>query len=93
MKPVPQDLSGFVLYRQLQALSTNCVVATPSMLPHSPEDRRKTDKRDARSLAKALRNGMSTACHIPTLQDESIRDYQRMAADTKDALSSAKNDY
>jgi transposase len=58
--------TGFVLYRKLKEVGISCLVAAPSLLPHAPGDRRKTDRRDAKSLAKALRSGMATPCHIPS---------------------------
>ena len=82
--------TGFVLYRQLKALNITCMVAAPSLLPHAPGDRLKTDRRDAKSLAKALRSGMATPCHVPSKEFEVVRDYQRMVADTKDAVGTVK---
>ena len=82
--------TGFVLYRKLKEVGISCLVAAPSLLPHAPGDRRKTDRRDAKSLAKALRSGMATPCHIPSKEFEAVRDYQRMVADTKDAVGTAK---
>ena len=82
--------TGFVLYRQLKALGISCVVAAPSLLPHTRGDRLKTDRRDAKSLAKALRSGMVTPCHIPSETFEAVRDYQRMVADMKGSLGAVK---
>ena len=67
--------TGFVLYHQLQSLHMHCVVAAPSLLTRQPGNRQKTNKRDARSLARALRSKMVTACHIPLPHDEEVRDY------------------
>lgn len=79
-----------MLYRKLKEVGISCLVAAPSLLPHASGDRLKTDRKDAKSLAKALRSGMATPCHIPSKEFEAVRDYQRMVADTKDAVGTAK---
>jgi transposase len=74
---------GFGLYRQLSAMGVQTVVAAPGLIPRKPSDRIKTDRRDARTLALALRAGQLTAIYVPTLQDESVRDYLRMYEDLR----------
>ena len=81
---------GFQLARQLSELGIGCAVAAPGMLPKMPSDRIKTDRRDARLLARALRNGDVHEVYVPTKQDESVRDYLRMYEDTKGELKRAK---
>ena len=39
--------TGFVLYWQLTQLGVECAVVAPSLVPKKPEDRVKTDRRDA----------------------------------------------
>jgi len=72
---------GFILYRQLTALGHSCVVAAPSLIPRKPGDRVKTDRRDALNLARLLRAGDLTACHIPDESDEAMRDLVRARGD------------
>jgi transposase len=72
---------GFGLYRQLTALGHTCVVAAPSLIPRKPGDRVKTDRRDALKLAKLLRSGEITACHVPDREDEAMRDLVRARED------------
>src|SRR5438094_141555 len=48
---------GYAPYRQLRKLGATCVVAAPSKMERAPGDRVKTDKRDARKLARQLRSG------------------------------------
>ena len=81
---------GFALARQLSALKIGCAVAAPGMLPRMPSDRVKTDRRDARVLARALRNGDIHEVYLPTKQDEAVRDYLRMYDAAKDDLKRAK---
>lgn len=81
---------GFRLARQLSGLGIGCAVAAPGMLPKMPSDRVKTDRRDARTLARALRNGDVHNVYVPTEQDESVRDYLRMFEDTKGNVKRVK---
>jgi transposase len=81
---------GFGLYHQLIDLGVAAVVAAPGLIPRKPSDRLKTDRRDARTLAFALRAGQLTAVHVPTKQDESVRDYLRMCEDMRDDLRRCK---
>ena len=50
---------GFGIARRLAQLKVACLVVAPSMIPKRSGDRVKTDKRDARKLARLLRNGRS----------------------------------
>jgi transposase len=81
---------GFELAHRLTDLGVLCYVAAPGMLPRRPSDRVKTDRRDARALAKALRNNDVSPVFIPTKQDEGVRDYLRMVEDVKGELKRAK---
>jgi transposase len=81
---------GYELYRRLTEMEVACIVAAPGLIPHRPSNRIKTDRRDARTLVRALRNGDLTAVHVPTKEDESVRDYLRMFEDTKTDLKKAK---
>jgi transposase len=81
---------GFGLYCQLSALGVSVLVAAPGLIPRKPSDRVKTDRRDARTLALALRAGQLTGIYIPTAQDESVRDYLRMYEDLRGDLRICK---
>ena len=74
---------GFGLYHQLTDLGVATLLAAPGLIPRRPSDHLKTDRRDARTLAFALRAGQLTAVHLPTHQDESVRDYLRMCDDLR----------
>ena len=75
---------GFGLARRLQQLGVECEVVAPSMTPTRSGDRVKTDKRDARKLARLLRAGELTAVYIPEATDEAIRDLCRARTDAVD---------
>ena len=51
---------GFGLARRLRQLGVECQVVAPSLTPKRSGDRVKTDRRDARKLARLLRAGELT---------------------------------
>lgn len=65
--------AGFVLHRALAREGFSCQVIAPSLIPRKPGDRRKTDRRDALGLARALRNGDLTPVEIPSEELEALR--------------------
>lgn len=75
---------GFGLARRLQQLGVECAVVAPSLIPTRTGDRVKTDRRDARKLARLLRAGELTAVYIPEATDEAIRDLCRARTDAVD---------
>jgi len=77
---------GFVLARRLKQLKIPCLVAAPSLIPKPPGAPFKTDKRDARAIARLLRAGELTAVYIPEPTDEAIRDLCRARTDAVDDL-------
>lgn len=77
---------GFGLARRLEQLSIPCLVAAPSLIPKQPGAPFKTDKRDARALARLLRAGELTAVYVPEPTDEAIRDLCRARTDAIDDL-------
>lgn len=81
---------GFWLQRYLRGKAEDCVVAAPSLIPKRPGDRIKTDRRDARNLALALRAGTLTAVHLPTPGQEAFRDVVRAWQQSKRDVTAAK---
>jgi transposase len=75
---------GFGIARRLAQLKVACMVVAPSMIPKRSGDRVKTDKRDARKLARLLRAGELTAIYIPEPTDEAMRDLCRARTDAVD---------
>ena len=69
--------TGYGLQRQLTALGVACQVIAPGLVPTRPTDRVKTDRRDARHLADALRAGTLTPGWVPTEAEEAFRDLVR----------------
>ena len=75
---------GYTLYHELDNEGVSCVILAPSTMEMPSGKRIKTDKRDAWLIAKCLANGGYRAVHVPTLQDQDIRDYLRMRDDHKE---------
>src|SRR5947207_6106126 len=75
---------GFGLARRLRQVGVECQVVAPSLTPNRSGDRVKTDRRDARKLARLLRAGELTAVYIPEPTDEAIRDLCRARTDAVD---------
>jgi transposase len=73
--------TGFGLYRLLASMGVACEVVAPSLVPRSPGDRVKTDRRDCRRLARLHRAGELTAIRVPTPAEEAVRDLCRARAD------------
>lgn len=82
--------SGFVLARRLRQLGVNCVVMSPSKTERKPGERIKTDKRDAKNIAKLFRNGDIVEVRVPPALDEAVRDLCRARTDATDDLGRAK---
>ena len=82
---------GFVLARRLLKLGIACSVVAPSLTPKGSGDKIKTDRRDARMLARLHRAGELTAVHIPDERDEAIRDLCRARTDAVQDLRSARH--
>jgi transposase len=73
--------TGFVLARRCAQLKIHCTVVAPSLIPSRSGDRIKTDRRDARKLARLHRSGDLTAVHVPDASDEAMRDLCRARTD------------
>ena len=52
--------TGYGLARQLQQMRIACQVIAPSLIPKAPGDKVKTDRRDARRLARLYRPASSS---------------------------------
>jgi len=68
---------GYVLHRWLKDIGVACAVIAPSLVPVRAGNRVKTDKRDAKKLARFYRTGDLTEVHIPTEEEESVRSLVR----------------
>ena len=68
---------GYTLYWQLTRLGIACVVVASTLVPMKPGDRVKTDRRDAKKLARSFRSGDLTPVWVPDAAHEALRDLVR----------------
>lgn len=81
---------GYGIFRHLSGLGFECVVVAPSMIPKRSGCRIKNDRRDALNLCRLFRAGELTPVHVPTPEDEAMRDLVRARDDAKSAEKKAK---
>lgn len=80
---------GFKLRRDLEQNDLKCVILAPTSIPGTEQNRKrkkKTDKRDAEAIAKALINSDYSEVYMPDEEDEAVRDYIRMREDHRKQL-------
>ena len=82
--------TGYGLYRYLTAKGHECRVVAPSLIPKRPGDKVKTDRRNAVELAQHLRTGGLVSVHVPSVEDEALRDVCRARDATRVTLKAAK---
>ncbi len=82
---------GYGLYRQLRNMGVDCIVVAPSLVPKRPGERVKTDRRDARKLARLLRSGELSPVWVPGEEDEALRDLVRAREDAMKELLSKRH--
>src|SRR5712691_1284383 len=81
---------GSWLSRSLTKTGDVCWVVAPSLMPKKAGDRVKTDRRDARPLARLMRSGDLTPVSVPAIDDEAIRDLSRAREEALRDLKAAK---
>ena len=81
---------GFSLYQQLKKQGVECVILAPSTMMASKGKRIKTDARDAKRIAQCLAYGTYRSVHIPSSDDDAVKEYIRMRDDHKIALKKLK---
>ena len=82
---------GFELQRAMTTDGIPCDVIAPALIPRRAGDRIKTDRRDAGQLAVRYRAGALTAIHVPTDQEEAVRDLLRCREDIRADLLRARH--
>lgn len=82
---------GYTLYHKLESDNLNCVILAPTtMMEQKGKKRVKTDKRDAKKIAQCLAYHTYSPVHIPTDEDEQVKEYIRMRDDIKANLKRTK---
>jgi len=82
--------TGYDTWRLLSSLGVPCEVIAPSLIPKRSGAHVKTDRTDARNLARLLRAGELTAVRVPTPSEEALRDLVRTREDLKSDLRVAQ---
>jgi transposase len=82
---------GYVLQRYLAKKGLDCRVVAPSLVPKRPGDKVKNDRRDAVEIARLMRSGDLTSIHVPSVEDEAIRDLCRARDAARVTLKAAKH--
>jgi len=69
---------GYSLYHELTAKGIKCVIMAPSTIESAPVNKIKTDKCDAKKLARCLATGGYKAVYVPTDEDNAVKEYIRI---------------
>lgn len=75
--------TGYDTHRLLSSLGVRCEVVAPALIPRRPGLRSKTDRADARTLARLHRAGELTAVRVPSPGEEALRELIRTREDLK----------
>lgn len=81
---------GYGLYRYLKKLGYSVSVVAPSLIPRKPGEKVKTDRIDAKKLARYSRAGELTEVWVPDEKQEALRDLVRAREDARIALKRSK---
>ena len=75
--------TGYDTHRLITSLGIDCDVIAPSLIPRRSGVRVKTDRIDARNLARLHRAGELVAVRVPTPAEEAVRDLVRAREEIK----------
>lgn len=75
--------TGYDTHRLITSLGFDCDVIAPSMIPRRSGARVKTDRIDARNLARLHRAGELTSVRVPGEAEEAVRDLIRVREEVK----------
>ena len=81
---------GYKLYHELNNCGIACIIMAPHTLGVKNNNGVKTDKNDAKNIARSLAFRLYSEVHVPTAEDEEVREYIRMRDDKKTALKKVK---
>jgi len=81
---------GYSLYHQLTDHGVKCIILAPTTMGITNTNRVKTDKKDAGNIARCLAFHTYSEVHVPTDEDNSVKEYIRMRDDQKINLKKTK---
>jgi transposase len=82
---------GFWLHDLLVEDGFTCIVTPANKVTQAKDDRVKTDKRDARRLAKNLENGDYVSCQVPDRERREDRQISRTLSQVQEEITRLKN--
>jgi len=83
--------NGFWLHDLLEKDGIDCIVTPPNKVTIEKDNRVKTDKRDARRLAKNLENKDYASCNVPTRERRENRQLSRTLDQLNKVIKATKN--
>ena len=81
---------GYRLYHDLMERNVECIIMAPTTMGVTNTNRIKNDKKDAANIARCLAYRLYSPVHVPTAEDEEVKEYLRMRDDQKQALKKVK---
>lgn len=81
---------GYRLYHELIERNVGCIIMAPTTMGVTNTNRIKNDKKDAANIARCLAYRLYSPVHVPTAEDEEVKEYLRMRDDQKQALKKVK---
>lgn len=81
----------YTLYHQINDHGVECIILVPSTMAKSPvQKKKKTDRRDSEVIARCLAHHSYHKVHVPTSEEEQIKEFICMRDDHKLALKKIK---
>ncbi len=81
---------GYTLFKQLTEHNVKCIILAPTTMYVKQYKRVKTDKLDAKDIARCLAYNTYSPVYIPDEEDNNVKEYIRMRADHKKVFKSFK---
>ena len=83
--------AGFWLHDLLETDGVDCIVTPPNKVTQEKVNKVKTDRVDARRLARNLESGDFTSCHVPDRERRGDRQISRTLDQVQQKITSTKN--
>ena len=82
---------GFSFHERITKMGFECRVMAPTTIRLAQTDRvRKTDRRDAKSLAEALAYDTYKSVYVPNQEDQEVRSFIRLCEETQETIKKFK---
>jgi len=81
---------GYSLYNDLSSKGVECIILAPTTMATQKKKGIKNDFRDAKDIAKCLAYNTYSRVHVPTMEDNAVKEYIRLRVATKNELKKVK---